>query len=131
MKDKSESYWKKHLSQDEYYVLRQKGTERPFTGVYNTHNEVGIYHCKACHTPLFKSDSKFDAGCGWPSFDNAIDNAISYREDTSLKGHPPRVEILCNHCDGHLGHVFQDGPTDKGLRYCVNSISLAFHSEEV
>ncbi|MAI03464.1 MAG: peptide-methionine (R)-S-oxide reductase [Amoebophilaceae bacterium TMED152] len=118
------------LTQEELYVLKDKGTERPFSGEFDTFFEDGVYKCKNCKTELFKSDSKYDAGCGWPSFFEAVnEEAIIYKEDNSIFGRP-RTEILCANCEGHLGHVFEDGPKDKtGLRYCVNSISLDFDSE--
>ena len=118
------------LTQEELYVLKDKGTERPFSGEFDTFFENGVYKCKNCKAELFKSESKYDAGCGWPSFFEAVnDEAIIYKEDNSIFGRP-RTEILCANCEGHLGHVFEDGPKDKtGLRYCVNSISLDFDSE--
>ena len=118
------------LTQEELYVLKDKGTERPFSGEFDTFFEDGVYKCKNCKAELFKSDSKYDAGCGWPSFFEAVnEEAIIYKEDNSIFGRP-RTEILCANCEGHLGHVFEDGPKDKtGLRYCVNSISLDFDSE--
>ncbi len=118
------------LTQEELYVLKDKGTERPFSGKFDTFFEDGVYKCKNCKAKLFKSESKYDAGCGWPSFFEAVnEEAIIYKEDNSIFGRP-RTEILCANCEGHLGHVFEDGPKDKtGLRYCVNSISLDFDSE--
>ena len=118
------------LTQEELYVLKDKGTERPFSGEFDTFFENGVYKCKNCKAELFKSESKYDAGCGWPSFFEAInEEAIIYKEDNSIFGRP-RTEILCANCEGHLGHVFEDGPKNKtGLRYCVNSISLDFESE--
>ena len=118
------------LTQEEMYVLKDKGTERPFSGKFDTFFEDGVYKCKNCKAELFKSESKYDAGCGWPSFFEAVnEEAIIYKEDNSIFGRP-RTEILCANCEGHLGHVFEDGPKDKtGLRYCVNSISLDFDSE--
>lgn len=125
---KSEKEWKEELSPDEYYVLRQKGTERPFTGEYNIHFEQGDYHCKACKSKLFVSDNKFESGCGWPSFDQAIEGAIEYVRDTSHG--MIRTETLCANCGSHLGHVFDDGPRDTtGQRYCINSISIGFEPE--
>lgn len=117
--------WKEKLSNDEYHVSRNKGTERPFTGKYNMHFENGIYVCRGCGTDLFYSTTKFESGCGWPSFDQAIAGKVRYETDHSLG--MKRVEILCNNCDGHLGHVFDDGPTQTGQRYCVNSLSLEFN----
>ena len=118
------------LTQEELHVLKDKGTERPFSGEFDTFFEDGVYKCKNCKAELFKSESKYDAGCGWPSFFEAVnEEAIIYKEDNSIFGRP-RTEILCANCEGHLGHVFEDGPKDKtGLRYCVNSISLDFDSE--
>ncbi|AOE49232.1 peptide-methionine (R)-S-oxide reductase MsrB [Kangiella sediminilitoris] len=111
-----------------YQVTQQHGTEPPFSGSYNLHNDKGLYRCICCHNPLFTDKSKFDSGCGWPSFDRAEDNkAIAYREDTSHGMH--RTEILCAQCGSHLGHVFEDGPTETGQRFCVNSVSLDFTKE--
>ena len=123
-KDVSEKKWKDILNQEEFKILREKGTESPFSGIYNTHFEDGTYFCTGCNAPLFKSESKFNSGCGWPSFDASISGSIKYSLDKSLG--MIRTEILCNNCNGHLGHVFNDGPTDSGSRYCVNSISLDF-----
>lgn len=122
---KTESEWKAILSPEEYFVLREKGTERPFSGEYNMHFEDGLYTCRGCDAPLFKSNSKFDGHCGWPSFDQGIEKgAIVEKLD---KSHGMlRTEILCANCGGHLGHVFNDGPTNTGLRYCVNSLSIRF-----
>lgn len=121
---KTEEEWKKELTEEQYRVLRQKGTERPFTGEYNIHSENGTYKCMACHTPLFISTSKFDSGCGWPSFDQSIEGSVEYIKD---KSHGMiRTEILCANCGSHLGHIFNDGPTETGQRYCVNSVSIDF-----
>jgi peptide-methionine (R)-S-oxide reductase len=126
---KSEDEWRKSLTPEQYYIIRQKGTERPHTGEFNMFFEDGIYHCAACNAPLFASDSKFDAHCGWPSFDKAIsDSAIVEQADYSHG--MARTEIMCGSCGGHLGHVFDDGPTETGLRYCVNSISIGFEGTE-
>lgn len=127
MKEKSESDWKKELSPDQYRILREKGTERPFTGEYNTHYENGIYSCAGCGSELYRSETKFDSGCGWPSFDEEIDGAIERRRDTTHG--MIRTEIMCANCGGHLGHVFNDGPTATGIRHCVNSLSLDFKKE--
>lgn len=125
---KSEEDWRKVLTDEEYEVMRKKGTERPFTGEYNLHFEAGTYLCKGCGAPLFKHESKFDAGCGWPSFDRAIEEGkVLEKRDTTMG--MIRTEILCANCHSHLGHVFNDGPTDTGLRYCVNSVSLKFRSD--
>lgn len=125
MSNKEDINWKEKLSDEEYHVLRNKGTERPFTGKYNMHFENGTYVCRGCGTELFDSTTKFDSGCGWPSFDKAKEGAVRYETDRTLG--MKRVEILCNNCDGHLGHIFDDGPTETGQRYCVNSLSLEFN----
>lgn len=123
------SYWKDKLSSDEFHVLREKGTERAFTGEYWNCDDAGIYRCRACGEPLFESDKKFDAGCGWPSFDRPMENtALEEIRDTSHG--MIRTEVTCRKCGGHLGHVFPDGPTDTGLRYCINSLSIKLGSEE-
>lgn len=122
--NKSEKEWKEQLTENEYYILREKGTERPHSGKFNLHFEEGTYTCKGCGTPLFESSTKFDAHCGWPSFDEAISEKITHIKDTSLSR--TRTEIVCSSCEGHLGHVFDDGPTETGLRYCVNSVSIDF-----
>lgn len=125
---KSEEEWKNELTDAQFTILRNKGTERPFTGAYNMHFENGTYHCAGCDSPLFESHTKFDAGCGWPSFDASIKGKVTYILD---KSHGMiRTEIVCTTCDGHLGHVFNDGPTATGTRYCVNSLSLAFQEEK-
>lgn len=122
---KTDEEWKKELSTEQYFVLRQKGTERPGTGKYNVHFEKGVYHCAGCNTPLFSSDSKFESHCGWPSFDAGISDSTILEVVDKSHG-MVRTEIVCAKCGGHLGHVFNDGPTDTGLRYCVNSASLNF-----
>lgn len=121
----SEAEWKAKLSEEEFYILRQKGTERPYTGKFLMHAEKGYYTCKGCGTRLFKSDSKFDSHCGWPSFDKEIKAGV-IKETPDLTLGMRRIEITCAKCGGHLGHVFDDGPTETGLRYCVNSVSLGF-----
>ena len=121
---KSDKEWKEILNDEEYRVLINKGTERPGTGEYNIHMKEGVYNCKGCDNPLFTSDQKFESNCGWPSFDNAIKGSIEYKDDYSVG--MVRVEILCTNCGGHLGHVFNDGPTESGKRYCVNSVSIDF-----
>ncbi|AGC77607.1 peptide-methionine (R)-S-oxide reductase [Nonlabens dokdonensis] len=124
----TEKEYKDKLTPEQYYVLREKGTERPFTGEYNTHYEDGVYSCAACGNDLFKSDQKFDSGCGWPSFDDEIEGAIERKRDTTHG--MIRTEIMCSNCGSHLGHVFNDGPTPSGIRHCVNSLSLEFKKEE-
>lgn len=122
--EKTEEEWKKELGEERYRVLREKGTEAPHTGKYNMHFEAGSYYCAGCHTKLFESDAKFESGCGWPSFDRAIEGKIEYIQDKSFG--MIRTEILCATCGSHLGHIFDDGPTETGQRYCVNSASLDF-----
>jgi len=122
---KSEDDWKEKLTEEQYRVLRLKGTERPFTGKYWNNKEKGVYYCAGCGTPLFDSESKFESGCGWPSFSTPInDSNINETQDNSFNMR--RTEVLCNKCGGHLGHVFDDGPKPTGSRYCMNSISLDF-----
>jgi len=125
---KSDEEWRKLLSDEEYRILRQQGTEYPHSGQYNTHYRAGTYNCRGCNQPLYSSDSKFDSGCGWPSYDQSIKGAIEYRKDTSLG--MLRVEIICSNCGGHQGHVFDDGPTVSGTRYCVNSASIRFEPKK-
>jgi len=123
--EKTDAEWKAELSDEQYRVLRNKGTERPHTGKFNLHFENGTYTCAGCHQPLFESNSKFDAHCGWPSFDDSINGTVEYVLD---KSHGMvRTEIVCSNCGGHLGHVFNDGPTETGTRYCVNSVSIEFN----
>lgn len=122
--NKTDAEWKEQLGPEKYKILRQKGTEFPHTGEYNLHFEKGTYCCAACGEPLFASDSKFRSGCGWPSFDDALPGKIEYIRDTSHG--MLRTEILCATCGSHLGHVFDDGPTETGQRYCVNSLSVDF-----
>jgi methionine-R-sulfoxide reductase len=122
---RTEAEWKKILTPEQFYVLRQKGTDRPFTGKYYLHNEKGVYRCAGCHTELFTSEMKFDSDCGWPSFDRELAGGkISKVKDTSHG--MVRTEIVCTQCGAHLGHLFNDGPTPTGLRYCVNSTSIDF-----
>lgn len=122
---KTEQEWLELLGVDAFYVLRKKGTERPFSGTFNQHREKGLYVCRGCGTALFASEMKFDSGCGWPSFDRELADAQIERKRDLSHG-MIRTEILCSHCGGHLGHVFNDGPTSTGERYCVNSVSLDF-----
>jgi peptide-methionine (R)-S-oxide reductase len=119
---------KNELSEEQKRILINKGTEPPFSGKYNLHFEDGVYKCAGCDEPLFESDMKFESNCGWPSFDESIKGKISYKKDRSLG--IIRTEILCANCGVHLGHIFDDGPTDTGQRYCVNSLSLQFKKDD-
>jgi len=123
--EKSEDEWKGVLTPEQFHVLRKKGTERPFTGEYWNHKETGVYRCAGCGEELFDSTTKFDAHCGWPSFYDSIDRRkVREIEDFSHGMH--RVEVVCDTCGGHLGHIFPDGPQPTGARYCINSISIKF-----
>lgn len=124
-----EDEWKKILSPDVYYIARQKGTERPWTSKFENFKEIGIYYCAACGNALFKSDTKFDSGCGWPSFYEPISkSAIIYLPDNTHG--MVRTEVQCGRCKSHLGHVFEDGPPPTGLRYCINGVILDFEKAE-
>lgn len=126
---KNEKNWKEKLTSEEYHVLREKGTERPFTGKYWNFFEKGNYKCAACGQLLFDSDTKFDAGCGWPSFSDVVNNKnVILKDDFSFGMH--RIEVMCSNCGGHLGHVFDDGPKPTGQRYCINSVSIKFEKAE-
>ena len=122
--EKTEQEWKDQLGLERYRILRQKGTECPNSGKYNMHFELGTYVCGGCAEPLFASDSKFNSHCGWPSFDDSIPGKVEYIKDTTHG--MIRTEIVCAKCKGHLGHIFDDGPTKTGQRYCVNSLSVDF-----
>lgn len=127
--NKTDEEWKKILTPEQYHVLREKGTERPFTGEYNLKVDKGVYICAGCGTELFTSDQKFDSHCGWPSFDSEIGNGEKIKKIRDTSHGMIRTEIVCAACGGHLGHIFDDGPTKTGMRYCVNSLSLGFKND--
>lgn len=124
LKNKGEDFWKKKLTPEQYHVLREKGTETPFSGKFYKNFEKGMYVCAACGQELFSSDTKFDSDCGWPSFDKSLAGNVQLHDDYSFGMH--RIEVTCSKCGSHLGHVFDDGPTETGKRFCINSVSLDF-----
>ena len=126
---KTEDEWRRELTPEQYRVMREKGTERPFTGEYEKTKEQGTYVCAACGNPLFNSDTKFESGSGWPSFYKPA-GAESVRTETDDSMFMSRTEVLCSRCDAHLGHVFDDGPQPTGERYCMNSVALKLEKEE-
>ena len=124
----SESEWKKKLTPEQYHILREKGTEMPFTGGYDHFFDKGMYKCAACGAKLFDSKTKYDSGCGWPAFFAANEDSIVTKEDNGFGMH--RIEVMCKKCGSHLGHVFDDGPSEEGgKRYCINSLALKFEKK--
>lgn len=124
LKNMPDEYWKEKLDPETYHVVREKGTEAPGTGKFYKNFADGMYHCIACGKPLFSSETKFDSDCGWPSFDKALQGNVELHEDNSYGMH--RTEVTCESCGAHLGHVFDDGPTETHKRFCINSLSLNF-----
>lgn len=127
--EKTDEEWRAQLTPEQYRIIREKGTEMPFSGALYHNHDDGMYRCAACDAELFRSDTKFDSGCGWPSFWTSVtQDAIETHEDTSLG--MKRIEATCARCGAHLGHIFPDGPKPTGLRYCINSVSLKFDKQQ-
>ncbi len=125
---KTDAQWREQLDEEAFYVTRQHGTEAPFSGKYYDYKGSGLYKCVCCDAPLFESETKFDSGTGWPSYYEGVEGAIKEIKDMSHG--MIRIEVRCNNCDAHLGHVFPDGPEPTGQRYCINSVSLNFEEKE-
>jgi methionine-R-sulfoxide reductase len=129
MAKKTDEEYKEILTEEQFWVTREAGTERAFSGMYNSHKEPGNYHCVCCHAQLFSSEDKFESGCGWPSFSDHMKNdKVTFHEDSSHS--MVRTEVRCADCEAHLGHVFDDGPTETSQRYCINSASLGFDTKK-
>jgi peptide-methionine (R)-S-oxide reductase len=127
--EKTDAEWRATLTPDQYRIMREKGTERAFTGAYVDNHDHGMYRCAGCHEPLFDSETKFDSGSGWPSFFQPLSQAAVETEEDRTHG-MRRIEVMCKKCGAHLGHVFNDGPNPTGLRYCINSASLDFQKRD-